>query len=182
MARSLRSILFNNSGALRVRINGVFQNITRSAAVTAAPVNGVAAARTITPGTNNSIVYTAKTGGTAGNAITVTYVINGTGTTAVANLVGGNRVIVVAGSACTASTVITSVNANPTNAVVTATASGTVTGVITAVAATTLTGGVNATVASAGDTRVDSGFIYVAYADVAISSTAGWKKITLANL
>ena len=172
------------SGAVKVRVEGGLQSLSKTAVAASPPVNGVAAAVTFTPasGTNNVVIYTADTAGTAGNAITVAYVISGAGSTAAVTL-SGKAITVTAGSACTAQSVITAVNAHTgAAALVTASASGTVTGVIVAKTATTLAGGVNATIATAGDTRVASGFLYVAYADVAVSSTAGWKKVALAAL
>lgn len=172
------------SGAVKVRVTGELQSLCKTAIAASPPVNGVAAAVTLTPssGTNNVVIYTADTAGAAGNAITVAYVISGTGSTAAVTL-SGKAITVTAGSACTAQTVITAVNAHAgAAALVTATASGTVTGAVTTKTATALAGGVDATVATAGDTRVAIGFLYVAYADVAVSSTAGWKKVALAAL
>lgn len=49
--------------------------------------------------------------------------------------------------------------------------------------ATTLAGGVDATAAHAGDMLVDSGYIYVAYADVDVTeASAGWKRVALSAL
>jgi len=44
--------------------------------------------------------------------------------------------------------------------------------------AVTLAGGVNATEGSAGDQMYDASYLYVANADVAITSTAGWERIS----
>jgi hypothetical protein len=172
------------SGAVKVRVGGELQSLSKTAVAAAAPKVAVTAAVTLTPvsGTNNVVIYTADTAGTAGNGITVAYVISGAGATAAVTL-SGTAITVTAGSTCTAQTVITAVNAHAgAAALVTATASGTVTGVVVAKTATALAGGVDATVATAGDTRVASGFLYVAHADVAVSSTAGWKKVALAAL
>ena len=180
---TLGSIRRFRSGALKLRSQGGWKNLTRSAATAAAPVHAVAASVTIDPtGADNSIAYTADTAGASGNGITVTYVISGTGSTATVS-VTNNDITVTAGSACTAQSVITAVNAHAgASALVTAAASGTVTGTIAAVTTTALSGGTDATTAGAGDTRVDSGFLYVAYADVTASSTSGWKRIALSAL
>lgn len=48
--------------------------------------------------------------------------------------------------------------------------------------AATLEGGVDATYGSEGDRLFDADFIYVAVADVDVSSTSGWKKAALSAL
>ncbi len=143
------------------------------------PVNGVAAAATLDPtGADNSIAYTAKVAGVAGNRISVQYAISGGGSEVLSVAVSGTAILVTAGSATTAQSVITAVNANEAAAaLVTAAASGTVTGAIAAVAATLLTGGVDATEGQAGDMLVDGTNIYMATAEVTKASTSGWRKV-----
>lgn len=143
------------------------------------PVNAVAASGTLdATGADNSIAYTAKVAGKAGNRISVQYAISGTGSAVLSVAVTGTAILVTAGSATTAQSVITAVNANAdAAALVTAAASGTVTGAIAAVAATFLTGGVDATEGQAGDMLVDGTNIYMATAEVTKTSTSGWRKV-----
>lgn len=143
------------------------------------PVNAVAASATIDPtGNDNSIAYTAKVAGVAGNGISVQYVISGTGSAVLSVAVSGGSIVVTAGSATTAQSVITAVNASAAAAaLVTAAASGTVTGVIAAVAETRLSGGVDATEGSAGDEMFDETNFYRAVSHVSKASTSGWRKV-----
>lgn len=148
------------------------------------PVSGVKATLTIDPtGTNNSILYTAVNAGVAGNAINVRYAISGSGSAVTSVTVSANDILVIAGSATTAQSVITAINGNAAAAaLVVAAASGTVSGTIAAVAKTNLTGGIDGTPAKKWDQLVDSSFLYIATADLTITSTSGWKKTALSAL
>jgi len=166
------------------RLTGIAYSADQCRPVAGTPVHGVAATITINPtGTDNSILYTADTVGAAGNDISVQYAISGVGSTVLSVAVDAGAILVTAGSACTAASVITAVNGSASAAaLVTAAASGTVTGTIDTVAETSLTGGVDATAATAGNEMFDADYRYLALADVAITSTSGWKKTALATL
>lgn len=172
--------LCNDDGLFRILDSAGRRHRLRPEAGT--PVVGVAATVTINPaGADNSILYTADTAGSAGNGITITYVISGSGSAVLGVVTTDRNIVVTAGSATIASAVVTAVNADPTTAaLVTAAASGTVTGAIAAVTATNLTGGVNATLASKGDQMIDGDYLYTATADVEITSTSGWEKSAVA--
>lgn len=174
------------SGAIKTGFRGEQLTVTRSGVTDAAPVHAVAAALStdLANATNNDLTFTAKAAGALGNTIKIAYVISGSGSTATVS-VSNNDITVTAGSACTAATVKTAIEAHTqANALVTVAnkAANDGTGAISALAATELAGGSNATEAGAGDTRVDSGYLYVAYADVDASSTSGWKRIALSAL
>lgn len=142
------------------------------------PVNAVAATITINPtGANNSILYTAKTKGTAGNGITIQYAISGSGSTVLSVEVIGNAILVTAGSACSAADVITAVNAETNSAaLVTAAAEGTVTGHIHAVAETNLAGGINGTPANLGRIATDGTDVWTALVEDPHVTQSGWVK------
>ncbi len=152
------------------------------------PVNAVAAALTTAlTGTNNDIVYTAKTKGANGNAITIAYVNPGA---------DGVIAVAVAGTAITvtlayATGAITSTAANVAAAIAANTAANAListanaaandgTGLVTALTATPLTGGVDGTVAKAGEVRFDGGYLYVASADNT-PSDANWRRVSLGS-
>jgi hypothetical protein len=168
--------LVNDEGKARILDSNGKRARLRAEAGT--PVNAVAATATLDPtGTNNSVLYTAKVAGAAGNTISVQYAISGGGSSVLSVDATGNDILVTAGSATTAATVISIVNSSTASALVTAAASGTVTGVIAAVAKTYLAGGVDATEGQGGDMLVDGTNIYMATAEVTKSSTSGWRKV-----
>lgn len=148
------------------------------------PVHGAAATLTVNPtGTNNSVLYTANTVGSAGNGISIEYALSGSGSAVLSVAVSGSNILITAGSATVASAVITAVNADAAaSALVTASASGTVTGAIDTVAAANLTGGVTATIASKGDQMIDGSYLYTATANVEETSTSGWEKSAVSAL
>ena len=143
------------------------------------PVHATAAAVTIDPtGVDNSITYTAKVAGSAGRNISVTVLISGGGSAATVT-VSERSILINVGTATTAQTVITAVNAHAeASALVTASAAGAVTGTFgSSVGQTYLTGGVDATEGQAGDMLVNGTHIFIATAEVAKTSTSGWRKV-----
>ncbi len=150
------------------------------------PVNAVAAALTTAlTGTNNDIVYTAKTKGDTG--ITVAYVDPGaTHTLSVA--VVEKAITVTLGYATGAITstgddVKAAIAANAAANALVSTADAAAndgSGLVTAMAATPLTGGVDGTVAKAGEVRFDGGYLYVASADNT-PSDANWRRVSLGS-
>ena len=108
-------------------------------------------------GTNNDLVWTANTGGTAGNAITIAYVVAGTNTPLTVSVAGNAITVNVAtngagAATSTAAQVAAAVAATPaagqkvtgTNA-----AGNDGTGVVAAMGATALTGGTDWTIGRA---------------------------------
>lgn len=104
-------------------------------------------------GANNDLVYTAKTGGVAGNAITVTYVVAGASTPLTVSVAANAITVNVATSAGSAATstaaqVAAAVAASAPAAALVGAVNATGndgTGVVAALAATNLTGGVDST-------------------------------------
>ena len=152
------------------------------------PVNAVAASLTTAlTGTNNDLVFTAKTKGANGNAITIAYVNPGA---------DGVIAVAVAGTAITvtlayATGAITSTAANVAAAIAANTAANALvstanaaandgTGLVTALTATPLTGGVDGTVAEAGEVRFDASYLYLASADNSPVDT-NWRRVTLGS-
>lgn len=182
-ARQGQVNLYFDKGSGRFRANAFDGSEVQfsSAPSAGTPVHAVAAAVTINPtGDDNNITYTADDVGSAGNSITIQYVISGSG---VDVSVTGKDILVTAASGTLASAVISAVNGHAgASALVTAVASGTVSGAIDDVAKTPLTGGVDATVAKAGTILQDGSNIYIATTDIEIDSTTGWKKAALSNL
>lgn len=191
------------NGSIKVRNQGVWQSLTRSAATDAAPVHAVVATGTLTSNgtapadgatvTIGNRVYTFKTALTA--ATTANEVLIGvSAATALDNLKAAVNKAAGGGTTYGSDTVahadVTATTNTDTTQVFEARVAGalangidtTETSATLSWGAATLTGGSDATSASAGDTRVDSGYLYVAYADVAVSSTSGWKRIALSAL
>jgi hypothetical protein len=108
-----------------------------------------AALSTNLTGANNDLTFTAKTAGTGGNSITITYVVSGLNTALAVNTVGNNITVTVATDGAgvatsTAAQVKTAIEANTAgNALVSITnkAANDGTGVVTALAQTNLAGG-----------------------------------------
>ena len=191
------------SGAVKVRVNGALESLCKTATTASAPVHTTAASGIITsdataPADGATVtigdqVYTFKTALTA--ATTANQVLIGiSAAVALDNLksainksAGGGTTY---GSDTVANAYVTATTNTDTQQTVVAKVGGvlgndiatTETSTHLSWGATKLAGGVNATVATAGDTRVDSSYIYVAYADVVVSSTAGWKRIALSAL
>lgn len=150
------------------------------------PVNAVADALTTNlTGTNNDIVFTAKTKGDSG--ITIAYVDPGA-THTISVAVVGPAITVTLGYATGAITstgddVKAAIAAEPAaNALVsTADAGGNDgSGLVTAMAAAPLIGGVNGTAAKAGEVRFDASYVYVAIADNS-PSDANWRRVALGS-
>lgn len=191
------------SGAVKVRTNGEYQNLSKSAVAASPPVHTTAASGTLTSNgtapadgatvTIGSQTYTFKTALTA--ATTANQVLIGVSAavaldnlkSAVNKSAGGGTTY---GSDTVANAYVTATTNTDTTQLFVAKVGGvlandvatTETSATLSWGAATLTGGVDATVATAGDTRVDSGYLYVAYADVSVSSTSGWKRIALSAL
>lgn len=152
----------------------------------ATPVNAVAAVLTTNlTGTNNDLVFTAKTKGNTG--ITVAYIDPGaTHTLSVA--VVGKAITVTLGYATgaitsTASNVKTAIEANTAaNALVSiANAGGNDgSGLVTAMAAAPLISGVDGTIATAGEVRFDGTYLYVAIADNS-PADQNWRRVALGS-
>lgn len=191
------------SGAVKVRVNGELQSLSKTAVAATAPVHTTKAFSTITsngtaPANGATVtiggqIYTFKTALTASTTANEVLIgvsaavaldnlksaINksaGGGTTYGSNTVA-NAYVTATTNADTTQLVEAIVGGTAANAVDINESSPTLSWV-----GTKLAGGVDATVATAGDTRVASGFLYVAYADVEVSSTAGWKKVALVTL
>lgn len=155
-----------------------------------APVNAVAAAlTTVLAGVNNDLVFTAKTRGASGNAITVAYINPGTETATESVAVNGNAISVtlrsVAGVLSTATQVKTAIDGNASSSALVSVANSgadTAAGNVTAMAATALAGGIDGTVGIAWEQRSNGGFVYVNASDSdALVSTANWRRFTLAT-
>lgn len=137
----------------------------------ATPVNALADALTTSlTGTNNDLVFTAKTKGDS--LITIAYVDPGA-THTISVAVVGAAITVTLGYATgaissTAANVASAIAANTAaNALVGAANAGgnDGTGLVTAMAAAPLIGGVNGTVMTAGETRFDASYLYIAITD-----------------
>lgn len=150
-----------------------------------APVNAVAAALTTNlTGTNNDLVFTAKTKGVAGNSITVALIDPGEETATEAVEVTGTDIVVtlrsVSSTLSTAAQVKTAIEANATaNALVAVTnkAANDGTGVVTAMAEDALEGGVDGTLGEPWEQRWVTDTLYMAASDAGNTiSSANWYK------
>lgn len=159
-------------------------------AAVAAPVNAVAAAlTTVLAGTNNDLVFTAKTKGASGNSITVAYINPGVETATESVAVVGNAISVtlrsVSAVLSTATQVKAAIDGNTAAAALVSVAnSGADTGAgnVTALAATALTGGIDGTEGVAWEQRANGGYVYVNASDTAaLVSTANWRRFQLAT-
>jgi hypothetical protein len=150
------------------------------------PVNALADALTTSlTGTNNDLVFTAKTKGDS--LITIAYVDPGA-THTISVAVVGAAITVTLGYAVgaissTAANVAAAIAANAAANALVSTANAAAndgTGLVTAMAAAPLIGGVNGTVAKAGEVRFDASYLYVATADNSPADT-NWRRVTLGS-
>lgn len=150
------------------------------------PVSPVAAAlSTNLTGTNNDLVFTAKTAGVVGNAITIAYVDPGVETATETVTVSGSAITVtlrsVSSVLSTAAQVKAAIEANTTaNALVSIAnkAGNDGTGNVIAMSAAALTGGVDGTVGAAGEMLFDGINLYVSV-QTSTTAVSYWKAISL---
>ena len=140
-------------------------------------------------GNNNDLVFTARTAGAAGNAISVCYVDPGAETAGESVAVSGNDITVtlrsVSSVLSTAAQVKAAIEADAAAAALVSVANKAAndgTGAVIAMSATFLSGGSNATEASAGDQMQESTNLYTAYRDVTKTSTDGWSVVVMTEL
>lgn len=191
------------SGAVKVRVAGELQSLSKTAIAAIPPVNATAASGTLTTNgtapadgatvTIGDQTYTFKTALTA--STTANQVLIGVSAavaldnlkSAVNKSIGGGTTY---GSATVANADVTATTNGDTTQLFVAVVGGVAANLVATTetsatlswGAAVLAGGIDATVATAGDTRVASGFLYVATSDVAVSSTTGWRKVALVPL
>lgn len=167
------------------------QSHTEITAAASAPVQAVAAALTTAlTGDNNDLVFTAKTKGTAGEAITIAYVDPGEDAEAEVVTVTGTAISVTLRSATsvlsTATQVKAAIEATPAAAALVSVANAaanTGAGSVTAMAATALDGGVDGTVGGPFEQVIHSGYLYIANSATGNSvSDDNWYRVQLTKV
>lgn len=156
------------------------------------PVNAVQATLVVdSTGDNNSLTFTAVTGGVGGNGIKIEFGTELVSNEAISISVTGDSIYVNLAtdaeyaSVSTAADVIAAFEASAeASALVTVANTGEDdgTGVVDAASGEFLAGGVNATEGRAGDQMFDADYCYLAVSDVSKTSTSGWRKTAHAAL
>ena len=169
--------------------DGDFTTLHKHVAAEDTPVNAVAALLTTSlTGTNNDMVFTAVTKGTAGNTITIAYVDPAVETATEVVTVTGTAIVVtlrsVSSVLSTAAQVKTAVDNNAeAHALVTVANAGgnNGSGAVIALTATALAGGVDGTVGTKGELKADSSYLYLCIADNAVSGTS-WRRFSVGSV
>ena len=154
------------------------------------PVLAVAASlSTNLTGNNNDLVFTARSAGVDGNAISVAYVDPGAETAGESVAVSGNDIRVTLRSVSSVLSTSAQVKAaieadDAANALVSVAnkAANDGTGAVIEMSDSYLSGGSSATEASAGDQIQDGAYIYTAISDVLKTSTSGWYSSPLTEV
>ena len=162
---------------------GTFQLVSET------PVNAVAAALTTAlTGTNNDLVFTAKTKGVAGDAITIKYTDPGADGTIAVNVVGTDIEVVLAygtgAITSTAANVKTAIDGSAAAAALVSVANAAAndgTGLVTAMVKTPLASGVDGTEADAGEMYYDASYLYFTVAANG-PTDANWRRVTLGSV